>query len=86
LRWRHLTVKNLINKRELLSLTMKNKDKKFDAVKLMRALREKINKEIANMTPEEIIEYFKQGSEQFEKEVAKRRTSTNNTLELQLSN
>jgi len=49
---------------------MKNKDKKFDAVKLMRALREKINKEIANMTPEQIIEYFHKGSEQFEKEVA----------------
>jgi len=32
---------------------MKNKDKKFDAVKLMRQLREKINEEIANMTPDQ---------------------------------
>ena len=49
---------------------MKNNDKKFDAVKLMRALREKINKEIANMTPEQIIEYFRKGNEKFEKELA----------------
>jgi hypothetical protein len=48
---------------------MKNKDKNFDAVKLMRALRDKINIEIANMTPEQIIEYFRKGSEQFEKEL-----------------
>ena len=51
---------------------MKNKNKPFDAVKMMRALREKINNEIANMTPEQIIEYFRKGNEQFEKEVAKR--------------
>jgi len=51
---------------------MKNKEKKFDAVKLMRSLREKINKEIANMTPEQIIEYFRKGNEQFKKEVANR--------------
>ena len=51
---------------------MKTKNKDFDAVKLMRALREKINKEIANMTPEQIIEYFRKGSEQFEKEMSSR--------------
>ena len=51
---------------------MKNKNKPFDAVKMMHALREKINVEIANMTPEQIIEYFRKGSEQFEKETAKR--------------
>ncbi|MCX6257178.1 MAG: hypothetical protein NTW49_04670 [Bacteroidia bacterium] len=51
---------------------MKNKNKNFDAVKLMRELREKINKEIANMTPEQIIEYFRKGSEQYEKEMTSR--------------
>ena len=51
---------------------MKNKNKPFDAVKMMRALREKINNEIANMAPEQIIEYFRKGSEQFEKEMANR--------------
>jgi hypothetical protein len=55
-------------------LTMKNKSKikEFDAVKLMRKLRDKINKEIAGMTSEQIIEYFRKGSEQFEKEMADR--------------
>jgi hypothetical protein len=53
-------------------LIMKNEEKKFDAVKLMRTLREKINKEIANMTPDQIIEYFRKGNEQFEKEIANR--------------
>ena len=51
---------------------MKTKNKDFDAVKLMRALREKINREIANMTPGQIIEYFRKGSEQFEKEMSNR--------------
>ena len=52
---------------------MKNKDKfkKFDAVKLMRELREKINKEIANMSPQQIIEYFQKAREQYENELAK---------------
>ena len=49
---------------------MKNKNKKFDAVKLMRELRNKINQEIANMTSEQIIEYFRKGREQYEKEMA----------------
>jgi hypothetical protein len=51
---------------------MKNKNKKFDAVKLMRELRDKINQEIVNMTPEQIIEYFRKGREQYEKEMAGR--------------
>ena len=51
---------------------MKNKEKKIDAVKLMRALRGKINKEISNMTPEQIIEYFHKCNEKYEKEIASR--------------
>ncbi|GAI99246.1 unnamed protein product [marine sediment metagenome] len=51
---------------------MKTKNKKFDAVKLMRELREKINKEIANLSPEQIIEYFRKHSEQFKNEMASR--------------
>nr|NQU91156.1 hypothetical protein [Bacteroidota bacterium] len=46
-----------------------NKNKKFDAVKLMRELREKINSEITGMTPEQIIEYFRKAREQYEKEM-----------------
>jgi len=51
---------------------MKNKQKKFDAVKLMRELREKVNNEIANLTPEQVVEYFRKHRQQFEKEMASR--------------
>ena len=51
---------------------MKNKikNKKFDAVKMMRKLRDDINKEIAYMSTEQIIEYFRKAREQYEKEMA----------------
>lgn len=32
----------------------------FDAVKFMREQRERITKEIMNLSPEEIVKYFKQ--------------------------
>ena len=38
---------------------MKNKEKKFDAVKMMREIRDKVNKEIENLTPEQVVEYFR---------------------------
>jgi hypothetical protein len=50
----------------------KMNDKSFDSVKLMRKIRAKINEEIAGMTPEQIIEYFRKGSAQFEQEMAVR--------------
>jgi hypothetical protein len=49
---------------------MKTKTKKFDSVRLMRNLRDKINKEIAGMNPEQIIEYFRKAREQYEQEMA----------------
>ena len=49
---------------------MKNKNKKFDAVKLMRDLRKKVNKEIVHLTPEQVVEYLKKHRKQFEKEMA----------------
>jgi len=54
------------------SLIMKNKKEKFDAVKLMRNLREMVNKEISSLTPEQVVEYFKKHRLQFEKEMAGR--------------
>ncbi len=39
-------------------LIMKTPKKTFDAVKLMRELREQVNKEIANMTPEQMDNLF----------------------------
>jgi hypothetical protein len=51
---------------------MKNSQKKFDAVKLMRELRNKINKEIENLTPDQVVEYFRIHREKFDKEMARR--------------
>ena len=50
---------------------MKTK-KKFDCVKMMRDIRDKINSDISNMTPEQIIEYIRKGRIDFNKHMAKR--------------
>ena len=42
------------------------KTKDFDAVKMMREIRDKISLEIENMSFAEIKEYFKKRKEQFE--------------------
>ena len=47
-------------------------NKTFDSVKLMRDIRTKITSEISGMTPEQIIEFFRKGSEQFQQSVAGR--------------
>ena len=40
--------------------TKENKNKKtFDAVKFMRQQRDRISKDIMDLSPEEIVEYFK---------------------------
>ena len=48
---------------------MKTK-KNFDCVKMMREIREKINSEISNMTTEQILEYIRKGSKDFDKMMA----------------
>jgi len=45
----------------------KNNSKDFDCVKMMRDIREQISAEIANMTPEQIIEYIRKGNREYEK-------------------
>jgi len=50
---------------------MKNK-KQFDCVKMMREIRDKISLEIANMTPEQILEYIRKGRQDYEKMLASR--------------
>jgi hypothetical protein len=40
----------------------KNTKKSFDAVKFMREQRDRISKEIMNLSPEEILEYFEKKS------------------------
>jgi hypothetical protein len=47
-------------------------DKQFDSVKMMRDIRDKISSEISKMTPEQIIEYIKQGRQEFDKMMASR--------------
>jgi hypothetical protein len=44
---------------------MKTK-KDFDCVKMMRDIRDKISLEIANMTTEQLKEYFRKRREEFE--------------------
>ena len=34
-------------------------DKKFDCVKMMRDIRDKVNADIKNMSPEQILDYIK---------------------------
>lgn len=38
----------------------KNTEKTFDAVKFMREQRDRISKDIMNLSPEEIVKYFEQ--------------------------
>jgi hypothetical protein len=43
--------------------------KEFDAVKYMRQERDRISREIQDLTPEQRIEYFRKKSEEFRKKV-----------------
>jgi len=42
--------------------TKENKKKNFDAVLSMRQIRDKISKEIADLSKEQILEYFKKNT------------------------
>ena len=42
-------------------------EKEFDAVKYMRQERDRISREIMDLTPEQRIEYFRKKSEEFRK-------------------
>lgn len=44
-------------------------DKKFDCVKMMRDIRDKISSEIKDMTPEQILDYIKKGHSDYEKSI-----------------
>jgi hypothetical protein len=43
--------------------------KKFDAVKMMREIRDKIDRDIEGMTFEQEKEYFRKASEKYKREV-----------------
>lgn len=42
-------------------------EKKFDCVKMMRDIRDKVNADIKNMSSEQILEYIKKGRADYEK-------------------
>ncbi len=50
---------------------MKTK-KQFDCVRMMREIRDKINNEIKNMTPEQILEYIRKGRIDYDRMLASR--------------
>ena len=43
------------------------KDKKFDSVKMMRDIRDKISIEMIDMNSVQILDYIKKGREEYEK-------------------
>jgi len=45
-------------------------EKKFDCVKMMRDIRDKVNVDIKNMSPEQILDYIKKGRTDYEKLMA----------------
>ncbi len=55
-------------------------DKKFDSVKMMREIRDKVSADIKDMTPQEILEYIKKGHIEFEKIMASHQSSRRLTV------
>ena len=45
-------------------------NKKFDSVKMMRDIRDKVSSDIKNMSPEQILDYIKKGHNEFDKIMA----------------
>jgi hypothetical protein len=48
-------------------------EKKFDCVKMMREIRDKISADIKEMNTEQILEYIKKGRADYEKAITTRR-------------
>ena len=47
-------------------------NKKFDCVKMMRDIRDKVSSDIADMSPDQIIKYIRKGSNEYNKMMARR--------------
>jgi hypothetical protein len=47
-------------------------DEKFDCVKMMRDIRDKVSSDIADMSPDQIIKYIRKGSKEYEEMMARR--------------
>ena len=46
-------------------------NKKFDCVKMMRDIRDKVSSDIAEMSPDQIIKYIRKDSEKYDKMMAR---------------
>lgn len=51
------------------------KDKKFDSVKMMRDIRDKMSIEMIDMNPVQILDYIKKGREEYEKLISEQQES-----------
>ena len=51
------------------------KDKKFDSVKMMRDIRDKMSIEMIDMNPVQILDYIKKGREEYEKLISEQQKS-----------
>lgn len=45
-------------------------NKKFDSVKMMREIRDKVSSDIMDMSPEQILEYIKKGPNDYDELIA----------------
>jgi hypothetical protein len=50
-------------------------DKKFDCVKMMRDIRDKISSDIKDMSPEQVLDYIKNGRIEYERIMASHQQS-----------
>ena len=55
-------------------------DKKFDSVKMMREIRDKVSSDIKDMSPEQILNYVQDGHIEYEKLMDSHQQPTDATL------
>jgi hypothetical protein len=51
-------------------------DKNFDSVKMMREIRDKVSSDIKDMSPEQILNYIKEGHKEYEELMANHQRQT----------
>jgi hypothetical protein len=51
-------------------------NKKFDSVKMMREIRDKVSSDIKDMSPEQILEYIKKGRNEYDELMASHQQAT----------
>jgi hypothetical protein len=56
-------------------------DKKFDSVKMMREIRDKVSSDIKDMSPEQILNYVQEGHIEYEKLMASHQQPTEKSSE-----